>query len=224
MALQQLPVVFCIDRSGIVGEDGATHHGVFDIAYLRCIPNLMICAPMNEVELRNMMYTAQLKGKGPIAIRYPRGRGVLKHWQKPFKRIAIGSSRALKKGTSVAVLSVGHIGNSAQQALKIINDPRVGHYDMRFIKPLDQKRLKSIFKHYDHIITVEDACKIGGFGSAILEFANQVGYAGKILILGIEDHFVQHGSAEELHQIEQINQTTIQQKIQNLLDTMSTLN
>ena len=155
IALQKLPVVFCLDRAGLVGQDGATHHGVFDLAFLRCIPNMIIFSPMNEAELRNIMYTAQLGLNQPIAIRYPRGRGVMKVWRTPFEPIKIGASRELVKGSSIAVLSVGHIGNTVTEVLQELeNLPEIGHYDMRFVKPLDEKQLHHIFKNYNSLITI----------------------------------------------------------------------
>ncbi len=199
VALQQLPVIFCLDRAGLVGQDGATHHGVYDIAYLRCIPNMIIFAPMNELELRNIMYTAQLGLDGPIAIRYPRGRGVLKNWEQPFQKITIGSAEELKKGTKIAVLSLGHIGNSMGELLKEFDTPeKIGHYNMRFVKPLDEKMLARVFNEYEYIVTIEDGSKIGGMGSAVLEYANKIGSNKKIKIFGIDDAFIEHGTVEEL--------------------------
>ncbi|ALM08297.1 1-deoxy-D-xylulose-5-phosphate synthase [Sediminicola sp. YIK13] len=199
VALQKLPVIFCLDRAGLVGQDGATHHGVFDIAYLRCIPNMIIFAPMNEVELRNIMFTAQLGLEGPIAIRYPRGRGVLKNWRLPFEKITIGTAVELQKGTTIAVLSLGHIGNNVSELLKEIDSSKkIGHYNIGFVKPLDDVMLKMILEKYEHIITIEDGSKIGGMGSAVLEFANRIGSHKKIKIFGIDDSFIEHGTLEEL--------------------------
>lgn len=218
VALQELPVVFCLDRAGLVGEDGATHHGVFDLAYLRCIPNLIIFAPMNEIELRNIMFTAQLGMLQPIAIRYPRGRGVTLPWRKPFKKIAIGSSEEIYKGTEIAILSIGHIGNMVADIVKDHKEiNKLGHYNMRFVKPMDQERLHQIFKSYKHVITMEDGCKIGGFGSAILEFSNNFGYKVPITILGIDDKFVEHASVRELHTIAGIDAETLKKHINNIL-------
>lgn len=218
VALQNLPVIFCLDRAGIVGQDGPTHHGVFDIAYLRCIPNLTIFAPMNEIELRNMMYTLQLESPGPTAIRYPRGRGVHLNWRQPFKKMKIGVSQEIKKGSIIAILSIGHIGNSIVDLLATLDDSSsIGHYNMRFIKPLDSQRLKEIFNTYDHIITVEDGCKMGGFGSAILEFANDMKFTNSIKIFGVEDHFVPHGTIDELHGIEGIDCSAIKLHINGIL-------
>ena len=195
VALQNLPIVFCLDRAGLVGQDGATHHGVFDMAYLRCIPNLIIVAPRNEQELRNIMYSAQQGLKHPIAIRYPRGRGLVTNWKSKFESIAIGKGEQLKAGQKIAILSVGAIANNVQNAIESLS---VSHYDMRFIKPLDEALLKDIFKTYDTIVTVENGTKHGGFGSAVLEFAAQHNYKNTIYIKGIPDEFIEHGSTEEL--------------------------
>jgi len=219
VALQNLPVIFCLDRSGIVGEDGATHHGVFDIAYLRCIPNLVIFCPLNETELRNIMYTAQLGLPHPIAIRYPRGRGVQKNWRNAFEKIEIGSSKVLNTGSKLAILSIGHIGNVVSKTLNEIDEhEKIGHYDMGFVKPLDKKQLITIFKKYRHILTVEDGCKAGGFGSAVLEFANEMGHAHKLVILGIDDVFLEHGTVEELQSLAKIDALAIKNQIKILLD------
>ncbi|MCB0388293.1 MAG: 1-deoxy-D-xylulose-5-phosphate synthase [Winogradskyella sp.] len=200
VALQNLPVVFCLDRAGLVGQDGATHHGVFDLAYLRCIPNLIIFAPRNEIELRNIMYTAQLgKLSQPIAIRYPRGRGVTMDWQLDFKEIEIGTAIPLKKGSKIAILSIGTISKNCTEAIGLLeNSDTVSHYDMRFVKPLDEKLLHDICAIYDTIITVEDGCVSGGFGSAILEFASKHQYKNTFELLGIPDTFIEHGTIEEL--------------------------
>lgn len=197
VALQKLPVIFCLDRAGLVGEDGATHHGVFDLSYLRCIPNLIIFAPRNEVELRNIMYTAQLSLEQPIAIRYPRGRGVTIDWKQPFTKIEIGKGVALKKGKKLAVLSIGTIAKNVKEAIENLN---VSHYDMRFVKPLDENLLHTIFKTYDTIITVEDHSIKGGFGSAVLEFASENSYKNTIKTLGIPDNFIEHGNITELQE------------------------
>jgi 1-deoxy-D-xylulose-5-phosphate synthase len=199
VALQNLPVVFCLDRAGLVGEDGATHHGVFDLAYARCIPNLIIFAPRNELELRNILYTAQLGLKNPIAIRYPRGTGTSTDWQQPFEKIAIGKGIQLKKGTKIAVLSAGTIAKNVSDAIKLTeNTLEIAHFDMRFVKPLDAKLLHTILKDYKTIFTIEDGTIIGAFGAAILEFASQYNYHNKIKILGIPDNFIAHGSVSEL--------------------------
>jgi len=199
VALQNLPVIFCLDRAGLVGEDGATHHGVFDIAYLRCIPNLIIFAPRNEVELRNILYTAQLGLKNPIAIRYPRGTGTITDWQKPFEKIEIGKGICLKEGNKTAILTIGTIAKNVSDALELIgNSSNFSHYDMRFIKPLDENLLHTIFSTYKTIITVEEGTIKGGFGSAILEFASKNNYQHKIKNLGIPDKFIEHGSVFKL--------------------------
>ena len=200
VALQKLPVIFCLDRAGLVGEDGATHHGVFDLAYLRCIPNMIIFAPMNEIELRNMMFTAQSGLDGPIAIRYPRGRGVTLQWQVPFSSIELGKGELVKNGSEIAILSIGTIGNLVIAACNDIpNNDKIAHYNMRFVKPLDDALLHSIFEKFDKIITIEDGTITGGFGSAILEFAQQNNYQNKsIKRLGIPDNFIEHGNTSEL--------------------------
>ncbi len=217
VALQKLPVIFCLDRAGLVGQDGATHHGVYDIAYLRCIPNMIIFAPMNEVELRNIMYTAQLGLEGPIAIRYPRGRGVLLNWKQPFQKITIGTAVELQKGTKIAVLSLGHIGNSVSELLKEIDSSRkIGHYNIGFVKPLYENMLEMILKEYEHIITIEDGSKIGGMGSAVLEFANRVGSNKKIKIFGIDDTFIEHGTVEELQALCKIDVLSLKNYINEL--------
>ena len=201
VALQNLPVIFCLDRAGLVGEDGATHHGVFDLAYLRCIPNMIVFAPRNEIALRNILYTAQLGLKHPIAIRYPRGRGENVDWQKPYSKIEIGKANYLKEGSITAVLSNGTIGNNVTLALaKTNNSETIAHYDFAFVKPLDEVALDAIFNEFEKIITIEDGTIKGGFGSAILEFASQNKYSTPILNLGIPDEFIEHGTVEELQQ------------------------
>ncbi|WP_343487086.1 1-deoxy-D-xylulose-5-phosphate synthase [Allomuricauda sp. d1] len=201
VALQNLSVIFCLDRAGLVGHDGPTHHGVFDLAYLRCIPNMILFSPMDEMELRNIMYTAQKGLNHPIAIRYPRGRGVTLDWKQPFSSIQIGKGRTLQKGSDVALLTIGPIGNTVSKAIASTGNPkRFGHFDMRFAKPLDTKLLDTIFADYEHIITVEDGCKIGGFGSAILEYANSKNIQKNIQLLAIDDNFVQQGTTDELYQ------------------------
>ncbi|MDY7394767.1 1-deoxy-D-xylulose-5-phosphate synthase [Aureibaculum sp. 2210JD6-5] len=200
VALQELPVIFCLDRAGLVGEDGATHHGVFDLAYLRCIPNLIVFAPLNETELRNIMFTAQLGLDAPIAIRYPRGNGTTLDWQKPFSKIEIGRGQIIKEGATIAVLSIGTIGNKVIEAYADIpNIDEIAHYNMRFVKPLDEDLLHKIFKKFNRIITIEDGTVVGGFGSAVLEFAQQHQYKNRdIKILGIPDRFIEHGKTDEL--------------------------
>ena len=214
VALQNLPVIFCIDRAGLVGEDGATHHGVFDLAYMRAIPNMIVFAPRNEVELRNILYTSQLGLNQPIAIRYPRGRGVLFDWKKPFEIIEIGTGVCLRDGKDIAILSIGTIGNNVTKALEEF--PSVAHYDMRFSKPLDENLLHSICADFKHIITLEDGVEKGGFGSAILEFMGKHNYKNKVKVLGIQDHFVEHGTIEELQKKNGIDVSSIKKLIGSL--------
>ena len=206
VALQNLPVIFCLDRAGLVGEDGATHHGVFDIAYLRAIPNLIIHAPLNEIALQNILYTAQLGLNHPIAIRYPRGRGVLPNWEVEnfghYEKLEIGAANCLKKGTKTAVLSTGTIGNNVIAALKECDsEEAIAHYDFPFIKPLDINSLNTILSNFERIITIEDGTINGGFGSAILEFAASGNFKNRIEILGIPDLFMEHGTVNELQQL-----------------------
>ncbi|WP_339918012.1 1-deoxy-D-xylulose-5-phosphate synthase [Yeosuana marina] len=201
VALQKLPVIFCLDRAGLVGEDGATHHGVFDLSYLRCIPNLIIFAPRNEIELRNIMYTAQLGLDLPIAIRYPRGSGITIDWKQPFEKIEIGKGVMLTNGHTLAVLSIGTIAKNSTEAITNCSNPEaMAHFDMRFVKPLDEALLHTIFKKFSTIITVEDNVLNGGFGSAILEFASKNKYTNSVNTLGIPDTFIEQGSIAELQQ------------------------
>jgi 1-deoxy-D-xylulose-5-phosphate synthase len=202
VAIQKLPVIFCLDRAGLVGEDGPTHHGCYDIAYMRCIPNMIVSAPMNEKELRNLMYTAQLDSTGnPFVIRYPRGEGVMTEWKTPFEPIEIGKGRRLKDGEDVAILSFGHPGNFAAAAIRELKaegiDP--AHYDMRFAKPLDEALLHEVFGKFNKVITIEDGTVVGGFGSAVLEFMNQHGYKADVQIMGIPDRLVEHGTPKQLY-------------------------
>jgi 1-deoxy-D-xylulose-5-phosphate synthase len=201
IALQKLNVVLCLDRAGIAGADGPTHHGAFDIAYFRCIPNMIISAPMNEQELRNLMYTSQQDNMGPFVIRYPRGTGVMTEWQTPFEAIKVGTGREILKGDDVAILSLGHIGNFAKDVCEELQkeEINVGLYDMRFVKPLDEQLLHKICKQYDKIITVEDGCIMGGMGSAILEFMADNNYRNAVTRLGMPDEFIEHGSQDELY-------------------------
>lgn len=219
VALQNLPVVFCLDRAGLVGEDGATHHGAFDIAYLRCIPNMTVFAPLDEVELRNMLYTAQEGAlKGPLAIRYPRGRGYKKEWQLPFDKLLIGKGRKLQQGTSIAVLSFGAIGYNVIEALENLpQKEKIGHYDMRFVKPLDEHLLHEIFSSYKAIVTIEDGVVQGGFGSAILEFAQLNNYNLPLTIMGLPDKFLDHGKVTELQEIAKIDVENIRSSLNELL-------
>ena len=223
VALQNLPVIFCLDRAGIVGQDGATHHGVYDIAYLRCIPNLIVFAPLNETELRNIMYAAQEGLEQPIAIRYPRGRATTEDWKTPLEKIDVGIGRELKEGTKVAILSIGHIGNMVKELISELNkNAAIGHYDLRFVKPLDESLLKKVFERYDHIITIEDGCKIGGFGSAVLEFSNLHGFKNPVTIFGLEDTFFEHGTIEELHKLAKIDKDSIKICLLKILEGVST--
>ncbi|MBS9766719.1 MAG: 1-deoxy-D-xylulose-5-phosphate synthase [Flavobacteriaceae bacterium] len=199
VALQKLPVIFCIDRAGIVGQDGATHHGVFDIAYLRCIPNMVIATPIDEIEFRNMLYTAQTGIDFPFAIRYPRGRGKLTDINQKFEKISIGKGVCLAEGTKMAVLSVGTIGTKIQELQSEFPKKTAAHYHFPFVKPLDTEMLHHIFEKFEVIVTIEEGCIIGGFGSAINDFAFQNGYVGKeIKNMGIPDRFIEHGTTEEL--------------------------
>ena len=202
VAIQKLPVVFCLDRAGLVGDDGPTHHGVYDIAYMRCIPNMVVSSPMNEAELRDLMYTAQLETTDiPFVIRYPRGEGVMPEWQTEMKAIEIGKGRKIKDGKEIAVLSFGHPGNHAAAAIRELknDDIHPAHYDLRFAKPLDETLLHEVFQQYTKIITVEDGTVVGGVGSAVLEFMAAHQYNAEVRILGIPDRIVEHGSQKELH-------------------------
>jgi len=218
VALQNLPVIFCIDRAGLVGEDGATHQGAYDMAYLRLIPNMVIFAPMNEIELRNILYTAQLGLKHPIAIRYPRGRGNILDWKQEFKKIDIGKSQRESEGIKIAILSIGVVGEIVKNVVKRFEKDLISHYNMRFVKPLDETTLKDILLKFDKIITVEDGVLKGGFGSAILEFMNDNNFKNKQFIrLGIPDKFVEQGTIiEQFHQVG-IDEKSIEKIIQKLL-------
>ena len=202
VAIQNLPVVFCLDRAGLVGEDGPTHHGCYDIAYMRCIPNMVVSSPMNEKEMRNLMFTSQLEStKSPFVIRYPRGAGVMPEWKTPFEEIQIGKGRKLKDGQDIAILSFGHPGNFAAAAIRDVRAEGINpaHYDMRFVKPLDEELLHEVFGKFNNIITIEDGTVVGGFGTAILEFMNAHGYKADVKIMGIPDRLVEHGSPKELY-------------------------
>jgi len=202
VAIQKLPVVFCLDRGGLVGEDGPTHHGAYDIAYFRCIPNMIISAPMNEQELRNLMYTAQLDSTQlPFVIRYPRGEGVMPEWKKPFEAIQIGKGRKLRDGKDIAILTIGHPGNFAAAAIRDLRHDGItpAHFDMRFAKPLDEELLHEALQGYAKIITVEDGTIVGGFGSAVAEFITEHGYKNDLKMLGIPDRVVEHGTLKDLH-------------------------
>ena len=212
VAILRLPVVLCLDRAGLVGEDGPTHHGAFDLAYLRPIPNLTICSPLNEHELRRMMYTAQLPDQGPFVIRYPRGGGVLTNWRCPLEPIEVGTGRKLRDGEEVAVLSIGPIGNDAARA---VEGTRAAHYDMRFLKPLDEKILHEVGIRFKKIVTVENGVRNGGLGSAVLEWMNDHGYQPKIVRLGLPDSFVEHGTVAELQKIVGLDVESIRKEILN---------
>jgi 1-deoxy-D-xylulose-5-phosphate synthase len=218
VALQKLPIIFCLDRAGLVGEDGATHHGVFDLSYLRCIPNIIIFAPRNEIELRNIMYTAQLGLKQPIAIRYPRGRGSIIDWKQPFEKIEIGTGIQLKNGNKIAVLSIGTISKNIEEAIVQCDESNaVAHFDMRFVKPLDTKLLHHILKTYPNIVTIEDNAIAGGFGTAITEFAVLNNYKNSFEILGIPDVFIEHGSVNELQESVKLDVESLKRKLNKLL-------
>lgn len=217
VALQGLNVVFCLDRAGFVGSDGATHHGAYDLAYLRCIPNITIAAPFDEEELRNMMYTAQLPGKGPFSIRYPKGNGFLEHWHTPFRELEIGKGRRLIDGEKVAIISIGSIGNYAKQAISEFENNLVALYDMRFLKPIDETLLHDVFRKFRKIITLEDGTVTGGLGSAVLEFMSDHHYTATVVRLGIPDRFVEHGTQQELYTECGYDKTAIIRNIQQLL-------
>lgn len=200
VAIQKLPVIFCLDRAGVAGDDGPTHHGAYDIAYMRCVPNMIVSAPMNEAELRNLMYTAQLPEQNlPFSIRYPRGEGVMPHWQTKMEKIAIGKGRKLKAGTDIAVLSFGHVGNFVTEAMNQLTDISVAHFDMRFAKPLDTDLLHEVGQQHQLVITVEDGTIVGGFGSACLEFFAENNYKPTVERLGIPDRIVEHGKQQQLY-------------------------
>ena len=213
VAILKLPVVLCFDRAGLVGEDGPTHHGAFDLAALRPIPNLTISSPMDEHELRNLMYTAQLEGKGPFVIRYPRGNGVLTDWRCPFEEIKVGTGRKLRDGSDVAVLTIGPIGNDVAQVIDEIHDHSVAHYDMRFLKPLDEDILHEVGKKFHHIVTVENGVRNGGLGSAVLEWMNDHGYEVEVTRMGLPDYFVEHGTIDQLREIIGLDNESIKKAI-----------
>ena len=200
VALQNLNVVFCLDRGGLVGADGASHHGAYDISFMRCIPNMIVSAPMNESELRNLMYTAQFDNMGPFSIRYPRGKGVLTEWKTPLQKIKVGTGRKISTGSDIAILTIGHPGNFAQSAIDQLKSSgiSIAHYDMRFVKPIDEVMLHEVFSKFSKIITVEDGCLMGGFGSAVIEFMSDQKYSADIIRLGIPDAYIQHGTQPEL--------------------------
>lgn len=223
VCMQKLNVVFCLDRAGVAGADGPTHHGAYDIAYMRCIPNLVVSAPMNEEELRNLMYTSQLPNQGPFSIRYPRGEGVMVDWQKTLQEIKIGTGRVVEEGEGIAILSIGHIGNYVVNASKKLKEENIniGHFDMRFIKPLDEQLLHDIFQKYSKIITIEDGCLMGGFGSSILEFLADNNYQNQVHRLGIPDRLVEHGTQQELHHECFYDEEAILGKVHQIIETIS---
>ena len=215
VALYKLPVVFCFDRAGLVGQDGATHHGVFDLAALRPVPNLTISSPMNEHELRNLMYTAQLPNKGPFVIRYPRGRGVLVDWRNSFEEVPVGKGRKLSDGSDVAVLSLGPLGNTVQKVVQELKEEglSVAHYDMRFLKPIDEEILQEVGTKYRRIVTVEDGVVQGGLGSAVIEYMADHNLHPEVIRLGLPDHFVEHGTPDELYHLVGLDAENIKEKI-----------
>lgn len=226
VAIQNLPVVFCLDRAGVVGEDGPTHHGAYDIAYMRCIPNMVVSAPMNESELRNLMYTAQLESTvHPFVIRYPRGEGVMSDWRTEMKEIKIGTGRKIKDGIDLAILTLGHPGNFAAAAIREVKADGLNpaHYDMRFAKPLDEALLHEIFSKFNKIITVEDGTIVGGFGTAVLEFMAANNYISKIKILGIPDAVIEHGTLKQLHEECQFNAEAIAATIRGMMHEKLTM-
>ncbi len=220
VCIQNLHVVFCLDRAGYAGADGPTHHGAYDLAYMRCIPNIVVSAPMNESELRNLMFTAQLPREGAFCIRYPRGQGVLPNWKTPMEEIAVGTGRVIQEGEDVAILTIGHIGNYVVEACQQLEKEgiRPAHYDMRFVKPLDEKLLHNIFKNFNKIITVEDGCIMGGFGSAILEFMADNGYTASVKRIGIPDEVIEHGEQIELHKETNMDPQSIADAVIQMLE------
>ena len=223
VAIQNLNVVFCLDRGGLVGADGATHHGAFDIAFFRCIPNMIVSAPMNEEELRNLMYTAQLPNQGPFSIRYPRGKGVMNDWKTELKEIPVGRGEKIKDGKEIAILSIGHPGNFVVSAQKqfLKEGLEIAHYNMRFVKPLDKKLLHQILIKFKNIITIEDGCLKGGFGSSILEFIAKNNYKTDIKMLGIPDEFIHHGTQEQLHEYCFYDERAIIETVHSILEANS---
>lgn len=217
VALQHLNVVLCLDRAGLVGADGATHHGAYDLAYLRCVPHLTIAAPLNEIELRNMMYTAQLPDKGPFAIRYPRGHGYISEWQQPFQELEIGKGRCIQEGTEIAVISIGTAGNIALKILQDFPEKTVAVYDMRFLKPLDEALLHEIFHKFNRIITLEDGTIVGGLGDAVLEFMADHHYQATVVRMGIPDQFIEHGTTGQLRAECHFDEESVSREIQRLL-------
>lgn len=226
VCIQNLPVNFCLDRAGFAGADGPTHHGAYDIAYFRCIPNMIVAAPMNEQELRNLMYTAQLPREGKaFSIRYPRGQGVMPHWRTPFEEIAIGKGRKVRDGESLALLTIGHIGNYAVEVTDQLSRQgiEIAHYDLRFVKPLDEDLLHEVFSRFSKIVTVEDGCLQGGMGSAVLEFMADHGYQAQVRRLGIPDDVIEHGEQIELHAECGFDPAGIRTAVEHLLEIVPAL-
>ncbi|MFM8348673.1 MAG: 1-deoxy-D-xylulose-5-phosphate synthase, partial [Bacteroidota bacterium] len=226
VCIQDLPVNFCLDRAGVAGADGPTHHGAYDIAFFRCLPNMIVAAPMNEEELRNLMYTAQLPRKGKaFSIRYPRGQGVMPDWRKPFQAIAVGTGRLVSDGSDVAILTIGHIGNYATTAIASLKKKGVtpAHYDMRFVKPIDEAMLHDVFTRFSRVITLEDGCLEGGFGSAVLEFMADNGYQASVKRLGLPDAIIEHGEQIELHDECGIGPNGIEQAVLRMLEPVRTI-
>lgn len=220
VAIQNLHVVFCLDRAGLVGADGPTHHGAYDIAFMRCVPNMILASPMNEEELRNLMYTAQHENHGPFCIRYPRGEGVMTEWKTPMRALRIGRGRKVRGGSDLAIISLGPIGNQALEACEILesNGMSVALYDLRFVKPIDEVMLHEVFSKFSKVITVEDGCIQGGMGSAVIEFMCDHGYASQVKRLGVPDEFIEHGSPEELFSECGYNTSDIVEAVESMLD------
>ncbi|MDD4993041.1 MAG: 1-deoxy-D-xylulose-5-phosphate synthase [Paludibacter sp.] len=226
VALQELNVIFCLDRAGVVGSDGATHHGLFDLTYMRCIPNMKVSAPRNEVELRNLLYTAQLPNMGPFVIRYPRGKGYIIDWKQPMKALEIGKGEKLKDGKDLAILTLGTIANSTAKAIELVEKEHhisIAHYDLRFLKPLDQEMMHQVAKNFKHIITLEEGVIQGGFGSAILEFISDNGYTNQVKRLGMPDSFIEHGTPEELMHMLGLDAEGIAQSIESWLEKIKSI-
>ncbi len=224
VALQNLNVVFCLDRAGVAGADGATHHGAYDLAFMRCVPNMTVASPMNEEELRNMMFTAQQENMGPVTIRYPRGNGMLPDWKRPLKALEIGKGRKICDGEEVAILTIGHVGNFAVAACKELNTDGINpaHYDLRFVKPLDAELLHEVFTRFKNVVTVEDGCVQGGMGSAILEFMADHQYQANVVRLGIPDEVIEHGEQPELWAICGYDTASIIQAVKKLATSRTT--
>jgi 1-deoxy-D-xylulose-5-phosphate synthase len=225
VAIDHLNVVLCLDRAGLVGEDGPTHHGAFDLAYLRPIPGLTIASPYDEIELRNLMYTAQLPDQGPFVIRYPRGRGILTDWRKPFEPIVVGTGRRIKDGNDIAVLSIGPIGNLAEQAIRqweSASGYTAALYDMRFLKPVDEKILDEVGRKFSRIITIENGTVTGGLGTAVMEFMAEKGYTPVIKRLGLPDSFIEHGSTPQLLHLCHIDEDAVIETLESLTDNKKT--